>query len=140
MLLIREFPISPFWGHPGCEVAHVEKFGDGHRTLRNSMTEVSNRLSFFIFLNIFYMFFTYFFLFFLSLNSLAVRVPHNISRRVLQTQGPNPLLEIGFTTLVFKKPVILSWLLLFSVFFTIKPLVFFTVLHFYDKTNGFQHF
>ena len=22
-LLNREFPISPFWGHPGCEVPHL---------------------------------------------------------------------------------------------------------------------
>ena len=28
-----------------------------------------------------------------SLNSLSVRVPHNISRRVLQVHGPNPWLE-----------------------------------------------
>ena len=39
----------------------------------------------------------------MSLNSLAVRVPHNISRRVLQFHGPNPLAGIGFTTLCFRK-------------------------------------
>ena len=44
---------------------------------------------------------------FYSLNSLAVRVPHNISRRVLEFHSPNPLLEIGFTTLCFKKPLVL---------------------------------
>ena len=31
-------------------------------------------------------------LFYNSLNSLAVRVPHNISRRALQMHGPNPLM------------------------------------------------
>jgi len=26
-VLIREFPISPFWGHPGCEVPHMCSWG-----------------------------------------------------------------------------------------------------------------
>ena len=35
-----------------------------------------------------------------SLNSLAVRVPHNFSRQVLQGHGPNPWLERSFSSFV----------------------------------------
>ena len=73
-----------------------------------------------------------------SLNSLSVRVPHNFSRRVLQTQGPNPLLEIGFTTLFFNTGFILVFALFY--FFTIKPVVFFIALHFYNKNHVNQCF
>ena len=38
-----------------------------------------------------------------SLNSLSVRVPHIISRRVCVIHGPNPLAGICFTTLFFPK-------------------------------------
>ena len=40
-----------------------------------------------------------------SLNSLSVRVPHNLSRRVLQMHGPNPWAGIGFAIkpMVFRK-------------------------------------
>ena len=48
-----------------------------------------------------------------SLNSLSVRVPHNSSRRVLQTQTPNPLLEAGGW-----------WLAVAGTGFTVKPMVF----------------
>ena len=48
-----------------------------------------------------------------SLNSLAVRVPHNVSRRVFQFQTPNPLLVAGGW-----------WLAVAGIGFIVKPMVF----------------
>ena len=64
-----------------------------------------------------------------SLNSLAVRVPHNISRRVSASRTPDPWAVAGG-----------CWLLAVAgTGFTIKPMVFqFLFGLFACKTNGFS--
>ena len=69
---------------------------------------------------------------------LAVRAPHNLSRRVLQTQTPNPLLQpgsllpgVGFTA---KPPVFLGFQMV-VFWFSID-----TFLHNIMKTTGFPSF
>ena len=59
-----------------------------------------------------------------SLNSLSVRVPHNISSRVVQTQTPNPLLVAGGWWLAVAgsiKPMVFQYL---SASLLVKPMLF----------------
>ena len=56
-----------------------------------------------------------------SLNSLAVRVPHNSSKRVMENQTPNPWPELVLRPFFFQKTtcfimifVIFRWIFLFS--------------------------
>ena len=81
-----------------------------------------------------------------SLNSLSVRVPHNFSRRVLQTQGPNPWLE-RFRGRFIVKPLFLFFIYMSRKFFSGKTNGFFTFfnfsLHLHKeryKTNAFFTF
>ena len=81
-----------------------------------------------------------------SLNSLSVRVPHNLSRRVLQVHGPNPWPE-RFRGRFIVKPFVLFFIYMSRKFVSGKTNVFFTFfnfsLHLHKeryKTNGFFGF
>ena len=66
---------------------------------------------------------------FFSLSSLAVRVPHNVSRRVLETQTPNPWLD-RFRSGFIVKPIFYVLFLFFEKFFPGKTNGFFTFFNF----------
>ena len=81
-----------------------------------------------------------------SLNSLSVRVPHNISRRVCELHGPNPWLE-RFRGRFIVKPLFLFFIYMSRKFFSGKTNGFFTFfnfsLHLHKeryKTNAFFTF
>ena len=86
------------------------------------------------------------FAFYCSLKSVAVRVPHNISRRVCESHGPNPWPE-RFRSRFIVKPFFLLFIYKSRKFFSGKTNGFFTFFNFslhlhkeHYKTNGFFTF
>ena len=90
------------------------------------------------------------FLSFSSLNSWAVRIPHNFSRRVCVNHAPNPWLEIGFKASLLVKQMVFQYLKQkhsktngFSTFLnenTIKHMFFYIFKRKQNKTIGFSTF